>query len=114
MKLKRCSKITRRLILSDPSHSGIITNQQSMHSLCTNPCISLFPSIQVYQIRAFSTRCPFSSNSIFLPVIKLSCNAQPMRTAATAPSRRIGGGVSSRQLAVNSLASVMKASRNRP
>lgn len=59
-------------------------------------------------------RFPFSSKSIFFPVIRDSCRAHPIRTAATAPSSFIGGGVLSRQEAVNSLASVMKASRKRP
>lgn len=65
-------------------------------------------------ILAFTARSPFSSNSIFLPVMRLSCSAHPIRTAATALSKRIGGAVSSKQHAVNSLASVMKASRKRP
>lgn len=61
-----------------------------------------------------STLDPSSSNSIFFPLIKASCKAQPILTAFTAPWSFIGGGVSSRQQAVNSLASVMKASLNRP
>src|ERR1700733_4416369 len=59
-------------------------------------------------------RLPTSSYSIFFPVINDSCKAQPILTAFTAPSNLIGGSVSSKQLAVNSFASVMNASLNRP
>jgi len=63
---------------------------------------------------AFSTLLPTSSNQIFRPLLKLSCNAHPILTACTAPLNFIGNPLLSKHASVHSFASLINASLNLP